>query len=436
MNAIQIDSRAVFRIVAIAILTAAAAVSLGLIAIRIETTIRWLVTATFLALVLAPAVELIQRISIRGWNPPRWLAAALTFVLAFVALAFLILSVIPPMVDEVAKIGTLGPGYVKDLENWANDNGQFADLNSQYHLTATLQGQVTQLPGDFSSAAGDLESFTVGLLKHLVSAITVIVLAFFLLLEGPGLLDRFLTWVGGEHERRGRLIATGVYGVVRGYVTVNLALAVAAGLFTWGMLELLGVDLAVPLAILVAIFDLVPLIGLTIGGLVVAVVAALHSFPDAMLIWLVAFIAYQQLQDRVVQPLLHGRAVKVNPLIAILVLFAGAQIAGILGALLAIPVAASIRGRLQGVPGSGPVPGPEPGERRRDSLTCRIDGTCGGSNIFRPSNRLRARPASCRCGRTAAPTVRSAGRGDRRRSRRGTGSRARAARRRTSPSRS
>ena len=114
-------------------------------------------------------------------------------------------------------------------------------------------------------------------------------------------------------------------------MTVNLALAVVAGLFTWGMLELLGVDLAVPLAILVAIFDLVPLIGLTIGGLVVAVVAALHSFPDAMLIWLAAFIAYQQLQDRVVQPLLYGRAVKVNPLIAILVLFAGAQISGILG---------------------------------------------------------------------------------------------------------
>jgi len=108
------------------------------------------------------------------------------------------------------------------------------------------------------------------------------------------------------------------------------------------MLEALGVDIAVPLAILVALFDLVPLIGLTIGGLVVAVVAALHAFPGALIVWVVAFLGFQQLQDRVVQPLLYGRAVKVNPLIAILVLFAGAQIAGILGALLAIPVAASI----------------------------------------------------------------------------------------------
>ncbi len=342
MNTKQIDSRAVFRIVAVAILTAAAAALLGLIVIKVDTTIRWLVTAVFLALVLAPAAEAIQRIHLKGKSPPRWLAIALTFGLGFLALGFLILNVIPPMIDEVEQVGVVGPGYVKDAEEWANNNEQFRELNEQYGLTSTLKSQVSSLPSEFSTAAGELETFTVGLLKHLVSLITVLVLAFFLLLEGPGLLDRVLTWLGGERERRGRLIAAGVYGVVKGYVTVNLSLAIVAGMFTWGMLELLGVDLAVPLAILVAILDLVPLIGLTIGGLVVAVVAALHSFPDAVIIWLVAFIVYQQLQDRVVQPLLYGRAVKVNPLIAILVLFAGAQISGILGALIAIPVAASI----------------------------------------------------------------------------------------------
>ena len=342
MNRDKIDSRTVFRIVAVAILTIGAAVLLGLVVVKIDTTIRWLITALFLALALAPAVELVQRVRVRGHNPPRWLAISITFVAAFLALAFLVLNVIPPMVDEVEQVGSLGPEYVRDAEDWANDNQQFRDLNEQYHLTDTLKSQAAQLPGDFSDAAGELESFTVSLLKHLVSAITVIVLAFFLLLEGPGLLDRFLSWVGGERERRGRVIAAGIYGVVRGYVTVNLSLAIVAGLFAWGMLEVLGVDLAVPLAILVALFDLVPLIGLTIGGLVVAAVAALHSFPTALLIWLAAFVAFQQIQDRVVQPLLYGRAVKVNPLVAIVVLFAGAQIAGILGALIAIPVAASI----------------------------------------------------------------------------------------------
>jgi predicted PurR-regulated permease PerM len=342
MNRDPISSQAVFRIVAVALLTVAAAALLGLIVVEVDTTIRWLITAIFLALVLAPAVELIGRLRVRGRQAPRWLAILVTFGLAFVALGFIVLSVIPPMVDEVERVGSLGPEYVRDAEEWANDSDQFRDLNEQYHLTATLKSQVSGLPGEFSSAAGELESFTVSLLKHLVSAVSVIVLAFFLLLEGPRILDRLLSWIGGTHEQRGRDIAAGVYGVVRGYVTVNLTLAVAAGLFAWGMLEVLGVDLAVPLAILVALLDLVPLIGLTIGGIVVALVAALHSFPDAMIIWVVAFLIYQQLQDRVVQPLLYGRAVKVNPLVAIVVLFMGAQIAGILGALIAIPVAASI----------------------------------------------------------------------------------------------
>ena len=342
MNRAQIDSQAVFRIVAVTLLTVAAAALLGLVVIEVETTIRWLVTAMFLALVLAPAAELIGRVRVRGRRAPRWLAILATFALAFAALAFLVLSVIPPMVDEVGRVGSLGPGYIRDAEDWANDSDQFRDLNAQYHLTATLKSQASGLPGELSSAAGELESFTVGLLKHLVSAVSVIVLAFFLLLEGPRILDRVLGWVGGRHEQHGRDIAAGIYDVVRGYVTVNLTLAIAAGLFAWGMLEALGVDLAVPLAILVALLDLVPLIGLTIGGVVVALVAALHSFPDAMIIWIVGFLIYQQLQDRVVQPLLYGRAVKVNPLIAIVVLFMGAQIAGILGALIAIPVAASI----------------------------------------------------------------------------------------------
>ena len=108
------------------------------------------------------------------------------------------------------------------------------------------------------------------------------------------------------------------------------------------MLSLLGVDIAVPLAILVALFDLVPLIGLTIGGLFVALVVSFHSFPTALIVWTVAFLIFQQVQDRVVQPMLYGRAVQISPLVAIVALLAGAQILGILGALIAIPVAASI----------------------------------------------------------------------------------------------
>lgn len=337
-----IDSRTVFRVVGVAILAVACAALLGLVVMETRTTIRWAATAIFLALALAPAVSLLQRVSLGGRPMPRWLAIALSFVGAFVVLVVLILHVIPPMVDEVEQVGSLGPQYIEDAQRWMHQSDQFRSLDQEVHLTATLHEQAEALPGKLSGAAGELESFTVGLLKHVVSAATVIVLAFFMLLEGPKLLNNGLRWLGGERERRGREMAAGIYRVVKAYVTVNLSLAAAAGLFTWIMLTILGVDLAVPLAILVALMNLVPLVGLTIGGVLVALVAALHSFPIALIIWVVAFLIYQQVQDRVVQPVLYGKTVQINPLIAILALFAGAQILGILGALLAIPVAASI----------------------------------------------------------------------------------------------
>ena len=113
-------------------------------------------------------------------------------------------------------------------------------------------------------------------------------------------------------------------------------------MFTWLVLELLGVDLAVPLGVLVAILDLVPLIGFTIGGLLVAIVAAIHDFPVALIVWGVAFLIYQQVQDRVIQPIFYKNAVRIHPVVAIAAVLAGAQLAGILGALLAIPVAAAL----------------------------------------------------------------------------------------------
>lgn len=371
MNNLQIDSRSVFRVVLIAILAVAVAALAREVLSEIQQTLRWLAAAIFLALALAPAVSLVQRARVRGHNPPRWLAIAIVFVASLGAFVFLVLNVIPPMITEVEEIGKKGPGYVTDLENWAEGSAAFQDLNEKFNLTETLKTQTAKIPSELGDAASELEDVSVGVLKNLVSAVTIIVLAFFLLLEGPGMVDRFLSWLGGERERRGRRMVEGVYSVVRGYVTINVTLAVAAGLFTWGILEILGVDLAVPLAILMAVFDLIPLIGLTIGGLVVAAVAALHSFPDALIIWLVAFLIYQQVQDRVVQPMLYGRAVKVNPLIAVVALLAGAQILGILGALLAIPVAASIVviiQTLRGDPGTAamlepppPAAGPERG---------------------------------------------------------------------------
>jgi predicted PurR-regulated permease PerM len=162
------------------------------------------------------------------------------------------------------------------------------------------------------------------------------------LLDGRRQFERAISRLRADHRERTRRAGERIAAIVRAYVSVNLLLAGLAGVFTWLALELIGVELAVPLAVLVAIFDLVPLVGLTIGGLFVAVVAALHDFPTALIIWAALFLVYQQLQDRVIQPIFYRSAVRIHPVVAIVVVLAGAQLAGILGALLAIPVAASL----------------------------------------------------------------------------------------------
>jgi len=140
-----------------------------------------------------------------------------------------------------------------------------------------------------------------------------------------------------------RRIGTRVAAVVRSYVSVNLVLAIAAGLFTFAFLEIEGLHLALAMAVLVGFLDLVPLIGLTVGGFLVAVVLAIDGRPYDALIWLAVFLAYQQLQDRVIQPLMYrGGSLKVNPVVAIVAVLVGANLAGVLGALIAIPTAASI----------------------------------------------------------------------------------------------
>ena len=120
--------------------------------------------------------------------------------------------------------------------------------------------------------------------------------------------------------------------MVRVYVSVNSLLALAAGLFTWVFLEIQGFHLALPLAALMVFLDLIPLIGLTVGGLLVAVVLAIDGEPYDALIWLAIFLAYQQLQDRVIRPLMYrGGALKVNPVVAIVAVLVGANLAGCSG---------------------------------------------------------------------------------------------------------
>ena len=342
MDSRSISSRAVFKVVAIVLVAVGVALLLNHVVVEVKTTIRWLCAAIFLALALSPLVDLVERARIRGGRLPRWLAILVAYVVFLAGFVLLVLLVIPPMVREIEQLGSQLPAYVKDFENWANNNEQFRELNDKYDITSALSQQAAQLPAKLGDAAGAAKEITVGILNNVIEAVVVLTLAYFLLLDGAGLFARATARIRLPERERVRRLGGRVAVIVRSYVSVNLLLATFAGVFTWLALELLGVDLAAPLGVLVGFLDLVPLIGFTVGGLLVAIVAALHDFPTALIVWAILFVVYQQLQDRVIQPLFYRRAVQIQPAVAIVVVLAGAQLAGILGALLAIPTAAAL----------------------------------------------------------------------------------------------
>jgi predicted PurR-regulated permease PerM len=342
VDAARIQARAVIKVTAICLAVIAAAVLLAIVVLHTRTTLRWLFAAVFLMLAMLPAVDAIHhRVRLRGHGMPRWLAIVVVYLLTAALFTFLVLEVIPPIVRDVESLASKAPTYVKDFEEWAKQNDQFRELNNKYNLTQTLQDQASTLPSKLGDAAGAVKGITVSVLTHLIAAVTVLTLTFFLLLDGREQARQVVDRLSSDAAARWRRIGTRVAAVVKGYVSVNLVLAAASGVFTWLFLELLGIDLAVPLAVLVAFFDLMPLVGLTIGGVLVAIVVALNSI-GALIAWLIAFIVYQQAQDRVVQPLLYHNAVQIHPAIAIVAILVGAELASILGALLAIPTAATI----------------------------------------------------------------------------------------------
>ena len=343
MDAARIQARAVVKVAAISLAVIAAAVLLAIVVLDVRTEIRWVFASLFLALALSPAVDRVESLRVRGHKVlPRWLAILVVYVILFGFFVFLILQVVPPIIREFENLGHRVPGYVHDFRQWANQNQQFQDLNHKYNITQTLDQQASTIPSKLGGAASDVQSVTVSILEHLLAAITILALTYFLLLDGRQQGGRMLSRMQPDTATRVGRIGTRIAGVVKAYVSVNLLLAISAGVFTWLALELLGVDLAVTMGVIVGFLDLVPLVGFTVGGFFVAIVASFHNFPNALIVWLVLFIVYQQVQDRVIQPLLYKNAVRIHPAVAIVAILVGGELAGILGALLAIPTAATI----------------------------------------------------------------------------------------------
>lgn len=295
----------------------------------------WIIVAVFFAIALMPAVDALER---RGL--PNGLAVLAVSVAALGAVGLLAWAFVPPLVGQTADLVEAIPGALDDL---TAGRGPLGFLQSEYGLVDRAREALEDQGGDgvlgiTSPALG----FIRGVLTALVGAVTIFFLTVFMLREGRAWVATGLELVPERSRPRWERILAGVTRTIRGYVTGNLVISLIAGLVSYATLALLGVPYAVPLSLLVAVLDLIPLMGATAATLLVAAVALGQGLLPCLVV-LAVFIVYQQVENHLLQPLVYGRTVELSPLLILVAVLIGGAIAGIIGALIAIPIAGSLQ---------------------------------------------------------------------------------------------
>ncbi|HEY7018649.1 MAG TPA: AI-2E family transporter [Gaiellaceae bacterium] len=296
----------------------------------------WVLISLFLALALNPAVEWLQRKGLKR----RGAAAAVAYLLALAAIVGIGFTFVPTLVHQVNDFVQKLPDYVQDV---THGRGRLGFLETKYHLQERIEDAIKN--GGAARVLG-LSGVAISVAKSVISivvaTITILFMTYFMLLEGPSWVERFYRLLPEASRPRWRKVGDDIYRTVGGYVTGNLLISVIAGGLTTIVLLIMGVPYAVALGLIVAILDLIPLAGATIAAILIGVVAFLHSIPAGIVV-VVFFVVYQQVENHLLQPVVYGRTVELSPLAVLISILVGAELAGILGALAAIPVAGSIQ---------------------------------------------------------------------------------------------
>jgi predicted PurR-regulated permease PerM len=298
--------------------------------------ITWILIAVFLALALNPAVEFFERHGLR-----RGYSTALVLILALAVITGLGFLLVPPLVEQVRSFVDYVPQVVDDL---TAGRGPFGFLETKYQIVERVQDAVhKQGAGGVLGVTGAGLAVARGVVTAVAGAVAIGFLTFFMLLDGPRMIDRFYNFLPAETRPRWRRIGTEMYRTVGGYVTGNIAISVIAGTASAVALFVLGSDYAIALAVVVGVLDLIPLAGATLAAILVSTVVFVELGWVKGVIIIVFFVVYQQLENHVLQPVIYGRTVQLSPLVVLISVLIGAELAGILGALAAIPVAGMVQ---------------------------------------------------------------------------------------------
>jgi len=285
--------------------------------------LRGVLVLLFLALILMAALNpLVDRLE--RWRFPRALAIALIYVLIFSVIGLAIWGVIPPLVNQTQNLASRFPSYLESLR-WLGVNKEvvYNQLN-----------QLTEQLGIISS--GVIRTF-VGFFQNLINIVVLLVISFYLLLERKNLSRYLLRFFGDNAEKTGIRVMDEIEKRLGGWIRAEIVLMIIIGLLTFIGLTLLGIDYALPLAILAGFLEIIPNIGPFISA-IPAVLVGLFISPLMALAVAALYFLVQQIENNFIVPQLMAKECGINPLITIIALIAGFKLGGVIGAVLAVPI--------------------------------------------------------------------------------------------------
>ena len=333
MPAAESTPRAILRNVLIVV---AVAIVLYLIYL-LRRPLSWLVIAAFIAIAVSGPVNFLSQ----------WMRRGLAIALVYIALILIPVGIgaliIPGLVSQGEDLGSNAPEYAQDVTDFVNKNETLRNLNDKYDITGKLEEEADKLPSKIGDAADTLRDIGVGVVNSIFAGITIFILSIFMVAGGRRWIASFLTTRDPDHAERIERTLDRIGQAVGSYFRGALLQATIAGVSAFIVLKILGVPFAAPLALLVFFFDLLPVVGATIAAVLVALVTIFVNFPIALIVWVIFAVVYQQVENYVIQPQIQRRAVEIEPFTVLVAVLFGATLFGVLGALLAIPTAASIQ---------------------------------------------------------------------------------------------
>jgi predicted PurR-regulated permease PerM len=313
-----------------------ATVLLLLLIREIQRVLIWIIIAGFFAVAVYPVVNWIER------RLP-WCRRSLATLVVYLLLVLLIAGVITlfavPLARQATSLAHQLPTLIDDARAGRGPVGRLLDRT---HVLTYIQ----ENDGKIRSFAGSLGAPALGFLKTaatgVAATITIFVLSFLMVVEGPKLVSGTLSLFPDDRAQHIRAVGTDCAKTITGYISGNLLISVICGLLTYAVLKIIGIPFSGLIALFVAISDLIPLVGATLGAVVAGLAAFLYSVPAGIIV-VVFFVVYQQLENHLLQPLIFSRTVQLNPLTVLIAILIAVELAGLLGALLAIPIAAMIQ---------------------------------------------------------------------------------------------